>query len=132
MIVTRHPATMNQYYTPEHILYEAMEWAREPPKEEILRKWWHESMEEEKTFESMVAERLSHFNNLSKEIIESLGTKPWVKTELSKLGSFDEILKLYVRKRKEYLREREKQAKSFFERLDTLPKSFKNMKEKEI
>lgn len=131
VIITRHPATMNQYYTPEHILYETMEWAREPPKEEVLRKWWHESMKEEKTFESMVAERLSHYNNLNKEIIESLRSKPWVRNELSKLGSFDEILRLYVKKRKRYLRESEKQIKSFFERLDKSPKSFKNLKKKE-
>jgi hypothetical protein len=53
----------------------------------------------------MVAERLSHYNNLNKEIIERLRSKPWVRNELSKLGSFDEILRLYVEKRKRYLRE---------------------------
>lgn len=131
IIVTRHPATMNQYYTPEHILYEAMEWAREPPKEKILRKWWHESLEDEKTFESMVAERLSHYNNLNKEIIESLRSKPWVKNELSKLGSFDKILKLYVKKRKRYLRESEKQFKSLLEGFEKLPKSFENENKRE-
>lgn len=116
VILTRHPATMNQYYTPEHILYESMQWAAKPPEEEFLKKVWQETRDEEKTFESMVAERLSMYNNLNKEIIASLKSKPWVKNELSKLGDFNEILRLYNKKRSKYLRERKKSMQDFFER----------------
>lgn len=126
VVITRHPATMNQYYTPEHILYETMEWAREPPEEEILKKLWYEWRKEEKTFESMVAERLSQYNSLNKEVLESLRSKPWVRNELSKLGSFDEILRLYVMKRERYLRESEKQVKSFFDKLGKLPEKIED------
>jgi hypothetical protein len=104
VIITRHPATMNEYFTPEHILYESMKWAASPPQEDFLKKTWESTRAEEKTFESMVAERLSHYNNLNKEIIEGLRTKPWVKKELAKLGDFDEILSLYVKKRRQYLK----------------------------
>jgi hypothetical protein len=118
IILTRHPATMNQYFTPEHILYEAMKWAASPPEEDLLKEMWQEIHEEEKTFEAMVAERLAQYNSLTKEKVEALRSKPWVKNELSKLGNFDEILRLYAEKRNKYLREREKQVKSFFERFD--------------
>lgn len=131
VVITRHPGTMHQYYTPEHILYETMEWARKPPEEEILKKWWHEWMKEEKTFESMVAERLSRYNSLNEEVLESLRSKPWVRNELSKLGSFDEILRLYGEKRKRYLIESEKEIERFFEDFDKLPENLKNLKKKE-
>jgi len=88
-------------------------------------------LEDERTFESMVAERLSHYNNLNKEIIESLRSKPWVKNEPSKLGNFDKIMKLYVKKRKRYLTESEKQFKSLLEGFEKLPKSFENQIKRE-
>jgi hypothetical protein len=58
VILTRHPATISRYYTPEHILYDAMEWARRPPEDKLSKRLWHEVHEREKTFEGMVAERL--------------------------------------------------------------------------
>lgn len=104
IIITRHPATMEEYFTPEHILYESMKWAASPPDEEVLKKIWQEIHDEE-NFEGMVAERLSNYNNINSEIIEALRSKTWVKNELSKYGTFDEILKLYTQKRNKRLRE---------------------------
>jgi hypothetical protein len=115
VILTRHPATMNQYYTPEHILYESMQWAAKPPGEEFLKKVWQETRAEEKTFESMAAERLSMYNSLNKEILESLKSKPWVKNELSKLGDFDEIIRLYIIKRIEHQRKTKESLHKFLD-----------------
>jgi hypothetical protein len=118
VIITRHPATMNEYFTPEHILYESMKWAASPPEEDFLKKAWQETRDEEKTFEAMVADRLSMYNNLDKEIIEGLRSKPWVKNELSKLGNFDEILRIYCQKREKHLEEDKQDIESFMERFD--------------
>lgn len=115
VILTRHPATMNQYYTPEHILYEVMQWAVKPPEEEFLKNVWQEFRDKEKTFESMVAERLSMYNSLNKEVLESLKSKHWIKNELSQFGDFKEIIRLYDVKKKKQLRERNKDLEKIFE-----------------
>jgi hypothetical protein len=128
IIITRHPATMNEYFTPEHILYESMKWAASPPKDDFLKKLWQETRDEEKSFEAMVADRLSAYNNLNKEIIEELRSKPWVKNELSKLGNFDEILRLYAMKRRKHLEDDRRNIKSFMDRID---KGLGKFKEKE-
>jgi hypothetical protein len=130
VIITRHPATMNEYFTPEHILYESMKWAAKPPQEDFLKKAWQEARDEEKTFESMVADRLSMYNNLNKEIIEGLRLKPWVKNELSKLGNFDEILRIYVQKRKKHLDNSRRDGNKIMEMLKDKIKEFE--KEKKI
>jgi len=103
VILTRHPATMDQYYTPEHILYEAMDWAKGPPKDEFLKKLWYEIHEQEKTFEGMVAWRLVNMGGLNIQKYENLRHKPWVARKLAKLGDFDKILELYTKKLKERL-----------------------------
>lgn len=130
VILTRHPRTMGQYFTPEHILYEAMEWAREPPKDQLLKKIWQEILEEEKTFEGMVAERLSSFNSINPKIIGSLRSRPWVKKELSKFGSFSEILGLYAIKFKKRLSDDEKARKEFLELTKTFSQNSKGKKRK--
>jgi hypothetical protein len=112
VILTRHPATMNQYFTPEHILYEAMEWARAPPKDEFLRNLWQEALNEEKTFEGMVAERISNYRSINTKTLAELRSRPWVQRELSKLGNFDTILKLYTRKIKKQRQNEEKALSS--------------------
>lgn len=122
IIITRHPRTMNQYFTPEHILYEAMKWACEPPEEQFLRKLWQEHLDEEKTFEGMVADRLSIYNNINPRIIKSLGSKPWVKRKLSKFGSFDEILRLYIKKYKQRKVDRAKSSREFLKGIKELQK----------
>jgi len=108
VVLTRHPATMNQYFTPEHILYEAMEWARAPPKDEFLKNLWQETLDEEKTFESMVAERISHYRSINIKTLEELRSRPWVQRELSKFGNFDKIIKLYKSKIKKQRQNEEK------------------------
>ena len=105
VILTKHPATMSRYYTPEHILYEAMEWARKPPEDELLRSLWLEARERGKTFEGMVAERLIGMGNFSVREYEQLMSKPWVIRELTKLSDFDKILRIYSKKLKRRLRE---------------------------
>lgn len=131
VILTRHPATMNQYYTPEHILYESMQWAAKPPEEDFLKKVWQETHDEEKTFESMVAERLSIYNSLNKEVLESLKTKPWVRNELSKLGDYNEIIRIYIAKREEQLRQTKKSMQEFFDKIELGIKNAANEKSKE-
>lgn len=125
IIITRHPATMNQYFTPEHILYESVQWASSPPQDDLLRGIWQETFNEEKTFEGMVAERLSNYNSINQENLESLRAKPWVKKELPKRGSFDEILRLYNKKRARHLREDEKAFRRFFGDVDKPKKNNK-------
>lgn len=99
VILTRHPATMNQYYTPEHILYEAFEWAKKAPEDdEWGKRLWQEIHNEEKTFEGMVAERLNIFRRFDSGTYAKFRTLPWVKRELSKYGDFNTILKLYSKK----------------------------------
>ncbi len=120
VILTRHPATMNQYFTPEHILYESMKWAASPPEEDFLKKLWQEIRDEEKTFEAMVAARLSQYNSLTRENIEALKSKFWVKNELCKLGSFDEILRLYAEKRSKRLKDNEKDLKRLLKGWETI------------
>ena len=120
VILTRHPRTMNQFFTEEHILYEAMEWAREPPREAFLRKMWQEIKDDEKTFEGMVAERIVYYNNLNPKIIESLKSKPWVKKELSKYGSFNQVLRLYKLKYKKLVKQRAEDKKRIFSMLENM------------
>lgn len=108
VILTRHPATMSRYYTPEHILYYAMEWARKPPEDDLLKGLWHEVHEREKSFEGMVAERLVTMGRFSVQEYEKLRSKPWVLRELASLGDFDKVLKIYSKKRKKHLKEIQK------------------------
>lgn len=128
VILTRHPRTMSRYFTPEHILYEAMEWAREPPKEQVLKELWHEIRDEEKTFEGMVAARLCSFRHINPKTIESLRSRPWVKKELSKFGSFSEILRLYATKFKKRLSNDEKARREFLELTTTFSRNSKGKK----
>jgi len=114
VILTRHPATLNQYYTPEHILHEAMEWAKKPPEDEWGKDIWKEIHDEEQTFEGMIAERLVTFGRFSVRTFAKMRTLPWVRMELSKYGDFGTVLKLYSRKRKEYFQKR----KGDFRRID--------------
>ncbi len=130
VILTRHPNTMNQYFTEEHILYEAMEWAREPPKEQMFKKFWQEVRDEEKTFEGMVAEKIVYYNNLNPKVIESLKSKPWVKKELSKYGSFDEILRLYKLKLKKRLKRDAEDAKRILGMIENICEESSKMKSK--
>lgn len=118
IVLTRHPATMNQYCTPEHILYEAMEWARKPPDDEALSRLWHEVYEREKTFEGMVADHLVTMGGRDIQVYEALKSKPWVRMELAKHGSLDKILEIYSKKRKRNHRQRHK--KSLFKTLGLL------------
>ena len=131
VILTRHPRTMNQYFTPEHILYEAMEWAREPPKEEVLKKFWQEIRDEEKTFEGMVAERIVYYNNINPKLIEALKSRPWVKKELSKYGNFSEILRLYKIKLKKRLKQDAENAKRVFKLIEDFGEISKDKKHEE-
>lgn len=108
VIITRHPATMNEYYTPEHILKEAIEWARKPPEDPWGKRIWQEIHEKEKTFEGIVAEWLITFGRFDVRTYAKMRNLPWVKREMSKYGDFGTILKLYSKKRKEYLRRRRK------------------------
>ena len=127
VIITRHPATMNEYYTPEHILYESMKWAASPPDDdEALKKLWQRVRDEEKTFESMMADRLSRYNSLNRKILEGLKSKPWVKNELTKFGDFDEILRLYEQKRREHLKGTEIHFKKLMKGLN---KEFSRLKD---
>ncbi len=129
VIITRHPATMNEYFTPEHILYESMKWAAKPPEEDFLKKAWQDTRNEERTFEAMVADRLSMYNNLNREIVEGLKSKPWVKNELSKLGNFDEIVRLYCQKRKKHLEENKRSIKNSMEMIEGELEKFKEKAE---
>ncbi|MEM3642105.1 MAG: hypothetical protein QXH37_09315, partial [Candidatus Bathyarchaeia archaeon] len=104
VVITRHPATMNEYYTPEHILKEAIEWARKPPEDSWGKRIWQEIHEKEKTFEGMVAEWLITFGRFDVRTYAKMRNLPWVKREMSQYGDFSTILKLYSQKRKEYLR----------------------------
>jgi len=113
VILTRHPATMNQYYTAEHILYNAMEWAKKPPEDEFSKEIWIEDKEKEKTFEGMVAERLINTGRLSVEEYSKLRSKPWVIRELKKFGDFDLILKIYSKKLKNYFKGLKKDTLKF-------------------
>jgi hypothetical protein len=108
VVITRHPATMNEYYTPEHILKETIEWARKPPEDTWGKCIWQEIHEKEKTFEGMVAEQLITFGRFDVRTYAKMRNLPWVKREMSKYGDFNTILKLYSKKRKEYFRRRRK------------------------
>jgi len=106
LIVTRHPATLNEFYTPEHLLHEAIEWARKPPQgDEMGEQIWREIHEDEKTFEGMVAERLVAFGRFPVGTYSEMMGHPWLKRELSGLGDFKRILKLYAKKRRRRLQE---------------------------
>jgi len=115
IIVTRHPATMNEYYTPEHILREAIEWARKPPEDNDWGKnIWMEIHNDEKTFEGMVAERLVTFGwHHPVRTYSKMRLSPWVKRELLGFGDFQTILKLYSKKRRMKLKEYRKRKNRF-------------------
>ncbi len=115
VILTRHPKTMDQYYTAEHILYNAMQWAKEPPEDEFLKEMWIEDKENEKTFEGMVAEQLITTGRHSVEKYSKLKSKPWVIHELRKLGDFNLILELYSKKLEEYFKKLEKERSELLE-----------------
>jgi hypothetical protein len=117
MIITRHPETMNEFYTPEHILHEAIEWALKPPEDDWGKKIWQESHEEEKTFEGMVAEHLSIFGwRFPRSTYAKMRSLPWLRRELEARGDFSKILKLYSKKRRKRL-EHDKKAMSAFEEM---------------
>lgn len=106
IIVTRHPATLYEYYTPEHILREAIEWAKRPPEDDWGKRIWKEIWDDEKTFEGMVAERLVLFGwNHPVGTYAKIRLTPWIKRELEGVGSLRTILKLYSQKRKLKLKE---------------------------
>lgn len=106
IIVTRHPATLNEFYTPEHVLHEAIEWARKPPKDDKVGGMiWREIREDEKTFEGMVAERLVTFGRFPARTYSEMAGNPWLKRQLSDLGDFKKILRLYAKKRRKQLQE---------------------------
>jgi hypothetical protein len=107
VILTRHPSTMNRYYTPEHVLYDAMEWAKQPPNDETLNKLWQEAFKREGGFEGMVASQLAD-RKFTLQQYKELRTKPFVLRELSKYGSFDRILSLYNRKIQSHRNRRQK------------------------
>jgi hypothetical protein len=98
IILTRHPSTMSRYYTPEHVLYNAMEWAKNPPEDEALKDLWLRTYKQEKSFEGMVAEHLATMSRFSVRQYENLRSKPWVIKELSKYGNFDVVIELYTQK----------------------------------
>lgn len=101
VIVTRHPETLNEYYTPEHILHEAIEWAKKPPDDDWGKDIWNEIREEEKTFEGMVAERLVLFGGrFPVRTYAKMRLSHWLKKELNGFGDFQTILKLYSKKRR--------------------------------
>lgn len=100
VVLTRHPSTMHRYYTPEHVLYDAMEWAKESPKDETLKVLWQEAKKREGGFDGMVASQLAttHF---TVQQFKELSSKPWVMKELRQYGNFDNIIRLYIKKKQE-------------------------------
>lgn len=117
VIITRHPATLNEYYTPEHILHEAIEWAQKPPEDKWEKEIWNEIHEEEKTFEGIVAERLVIFGRFPVETYFKMRGYPWLKRELSRFGDFNVILKLYAKKRKKQLQEDKRKSRWFLDKI---------------
>ena len=116
VIITRHPATMNEYYTPEHVLHEAIEWARKPPEDGWEKDIWQEIHDEEKTFEGMVAERLITFGRFPARTYARMRPFPWLRRDLSGCGDFGTILKLYSKKRKKHLQDQKKAMLAFEEK----------------
>ena len=106
IVVTRHPATLDDYYTPEHILREAIEWAKKPPEDDWGKSIWKEYWDDEKTFEGMVAERLALFGwHHPVDTYARVRLAPWIERELKGVGDFNTILRLYSQKRKLKLKE---------------------------
>jgi hypothetical protein len=106
---------MDEYYTPEHILQEAIEWARKPPEDHWERDIWQEIHEEEKTFEGMVAERLITFGRFPPRTYAKMRSLPWLKMGLTGHGDLSKILKLYSKKRKKRLQDQKKATLAFKE-----------------
>jgi hypothetical protein len=90
---------MSSYYTPEHVSYNAMEWAKGPPQEEFLKDLWLRQYRQGKNFEGMVAEHLAEMRHFSVRQYDNLRSKPWVVRELSKYGNFDKIIEIYSRRK---------------------------------
>jgi len=114
VIATRHPATLEEYYTPEHVLSEAIEWAKKPPEDDWGKAIWKEAFKDEKTFEGMVAERLVVFGwRHPAKTYAKMRFAHWLKRELAGVGDFQTILKLYSQKRKLKLKEDRKKINRF-------------------
>ena len=123
IIVTRHPASLNEFYTPEHVLREAIEWARKPPEDD---QWgeviWREIHEDEKTFEGMVAERLVTFGRFPVSSYSKMREYPWLKRELSGFGDLKVILQLYAKKRRKQLQEDKRKTRRFLDMMSDFAK----------
>jgi hypothetical protein len=126
VIITRHPATMNEYYTPEHVLHEAIEWARRPPEDGWEKEIWQEIHDEEKTFEGMVAERLITFGRFPARTYARMRSFQWLRRDLSGYGDFGTILKLYSKKRKKHLQDQKKAMLAFEEKIIGRPQVANN------
>lgn len=100
IIITRHPSTMDRYYTAEHTLYDAMKWAFEEPKSEypFLKRGWLREKKKLKTLEAVIANHLFGVAHHSVEEYRALRRKPWVIKELCVRADFDEILRIYEKK----------------------------------
>jgi hypothetical protein len=123
IIATRHPATLDEYYTPEHILREAIEWAKKPPEDDWGKNIWKEICDDEKTFEGMVAERLVVFGwHHPAGTYAKMRLTPWIKRELAGVGDFHTILKLYSQKRKLKLKEDRKRINRFLSKMSEFSK----------
>jgi hypothetical protein len=118
IVVTRHPATLNEFYTPEHVLHEAIEWARKPPEDDkVGERIWQENYEDEETFEGMVAERLIAFGRFPARTYSKMMGHSWLKKELSGLGDFKKILRLYTKKRRRQLQEDRTRSRRFLDQI---------------
>jgi hypothetical protein len=118
IIVTRHPATLDEYYTPEHILYEAIKWAKKMPEDDWEKKFWKEIWNDEESFEGVVAERLVTFGwRRPVRTYARMRLTPWINRELTGVGDFQKILKLYSQKRKLKLKEHEQGISRFLKEM---------------
>jgi len=123
IIATRHPATLDDYYTPEHILREAIEWAKRPPEDDWGKRIWKEIWNDEKTFEGMVAERLVLFGrNHPVDTYAKMRIAPWIERELEGVGNLGTILKLYSQKRKLKLKEDKARRSEFLSMMSKFSK----------
>jgi hypothetical protein len=124
IILTRHPATLNDYYTPEHILHEAIEWAKKPPEDEWGKRIWKESLDDEKTFEGMVAEHLVTFGwRHPAKVYAKMRSALWLERDLTEKGDFDTILRLYSQKRKCKLKEHRERIRQHMKRMSEISKN---------
>jgi hypothetical protein len=123
IIVTRHPATLDEYYTPEHILREAIDWVKHPPDDDWGKRIWKETYDDEKTFEGMVAEHLVAFGwRHPVRTYAKMRLTPWIKKGLAGVGDFQTILKLYSQKRKQKLKEDRKRTSQFLSEMSEFSK----------